>query len=268
MTALRHDFSAVTEVPAGRATREQLSMIRTRYAEAARRGKGRRILEVACGSGRGLGLLARDGAFIAGGDITFPLLQLSRQHYGARANLLQMDAQQLPFKSASFDLIVCFEAVYYLPDAPLFVRECRRVLRSGGEVLISSVNPEWSGSSPSPMSHRYYSGAELAALLRREGFDAELWGAFRVDAGGAAAELIALLRRLAVRLRLFPRSLGGRETLKRLFYGRLTPLGPEVGEAGEIEPLVPLGADRSAPDFKILYAAGTVPPQGDSSRVQ
>jgi hypothetical protein len=62
-------------------------------------------------------------------------------------------------------------------------------------------------------------------------------------------------------LHLIPRTLAGRERLKRIFYGRLEPLGPEAHDGMALfEPLVPIAADRSVREFKILYAAASGEP--------
>src|SRR6185295_20105654 len=103
------DFSRVTEIPGARATREQLAMIQTRYAEAARLADGRRVLEVACGPGRGLGLIARRARVAVGADLTHGLVRQAKEHYRDRLPLLQCDAQALPFVGGSFDVVVVFE---------------------------------------------------------------------------------------------------------------------------------------------------------------
>ncbi|MEK7217323.1 MAG: class I SAM-dependent methyltransferase [Chloroflexota bacterium] len=132
------DFSNVTEVPGARASREQAAMLYTRYAFAARLCRGKEILEVACGSGMGLGFLARTAKRVVGGDCTQGLLRQARKHYGARIPLVRLDAHGLPFRDSSFDAIILYEAIYYLADPSLFLQECRRVLREGGSLIVCS----------------------------------------------------------------------------------------------------------------------------------
>ena len=52
------DYSSVTETPGEKITREAASMVMTRYHLGARVGEGKSVLEVACGSGQGLGYMA------------------------------------------------------------------------------------------------------------------------------------------------------------------------------------------------------------------
>src|SRR5690349_18290635 len=145
------DFSSVTELPRQGATRMQMSMLRTRYGWAAQYAAGKYVLEVACGAGLGLVWLAQRARRVAAGDIDQENCRIAREACCGQANIRVewMDALELPFEARSFDLVVLFEALYYLTDVPRFLAEARRVLRPGGALLISTVNCEWSGFHPS-----------------------------------------------------------------------------------------------------------------------
>ncbi|OFW23112.1 MAG: hypothetical protein A3G21_00890 [Acidobacteria bacterium RIFCSPLOWO2_12_FULL_66_21] len=140
-------------------------MIRTRYDEAAKRAAGKRVLEVVCWPD-----MRRSSWVATSHSTSFAALGHTIRDC---SNVLQMNARGMPFANSSFDLVVLFEALYNLPDAELFMSDCRRVLSPGGTVLLSSVNPEWRGGSPSPMSTRYFSVLELELLLRRHSFEPE-----------------------------------------------------------------------------------------------
>lgn len=47
------------------------------------------------------------------------------------------DAQQLPFASDSFDLVICTQMLEYAPEPPRVMAEIRRVLKNGGYLLMS-----------------------------------------------------------------------------------------------------------------------------------
>jgi len=176
-----------------------------------------------------------------------------------RISVVQGDAQALPFADTSYDVVILFEAIYYLPDAARFVAEARRVLRPGGTLLICSANREWAGFNPSPFSVRYYAARELKELLEANGFAVELRAGFPADERrGAAGRLVTALRRVAVALRLVPRSMRGKAWLKRLFYGRLAVLGPELDAGAPVRPLEPVQGFPVA-GHKVLYAIGTRP---------
>src|SRR5258705_7683076 len=115
---------------------------------------------------------------LVGGDYTHALLRYARAEYGDSIPVLRLDAQGIPFRDASFDTVIMFEAMYYLARPGDCLRECRRVLRPGGRLVLCSVNPEWSDFNPSPLSHQYWSANELRVLLAEHGFTADLFAAF------------------------------------------------------------------------------------------
>jgi SAM-dependent methyltransferase len=98
-------------------------------------GRDRSILDVGCGTGGMLGALRSYGRTF-GTDASRQALRLAATR--ARAPLVQADACRLPFASASFDLVTCFDVLYHLRvasdrDALL---EMARVLRPEGLILL------------------------------------------------------------------------------------------------------------------------------------
>jgi len=250
------DFTTVTELPGSQATREQRARLYHRYYTAGNYTAGKRVLEVACGAGLGLGYLARTASSVVGGDYTENLLRIAQSHYQGRVPLVRLDAHHLPFRDRAFDLVVLFEAIYYLGQAEQFIAESRRVLSDGGILLIGTVNKDWSEFTPSALSTRYFSIPELRDLLTQHGFaNLEFFGGFPTTATSPQQKIVSLIRRIAVVLNLVPKTLGAREYLKRLFYGRLTPLKPEVEDGmAELYPLIPIPSDSPNSQYKILYA--------------
>jgi len=93
----------------------------------------------------------------------------------------------LPFDDASFDLVLCTEAFYYVPDPVHGAAEIRRVLRPGGAVIITC--PLVWEYDPTILEHRY-TGPELASFF-------EGWDAVRVrENGGRAVAWATLTGRL------------------------------------------------------------------------
>ena len=252
---MKDPYIEVTERPGLRATPEQLSMLYTRYHTAASYAEGKKVLEVACGAGMGLGYMARRANRVVGGDYSESLLLVCKHHYEGHIPLVRLDAQTLPFKDASFDLVVFYEALYYLARPENFVAEVRRVLRLGGTLLICTANKDRSGFVRSPHSYRYFSARELCQLLEEQGSTVKLFGAFPVAEGSLRGSLMSLVRRVIVSLNLVPGTLKGRELLKRLAYGKLQELKPEVSEGmAELESLVPISGTEPTRQFKVLYA--------------
>jgi ubiquinone/menaquinone biosynthesis C-methylase UbiE len=230
-------------------------MLYTRYAYAAKFCEGKNVLEVACGSGIGLGYLAKHARQVIGGDYTQDLVRRAQTHYRERVPLLCFDAHALPFQSRCFDVVLLYEALYYLLQPDRFLEECRRILREQGTLLISTVNKEWSDFNPSPFNVRYFSAQELLELCSAHKFQAELYGAFPVKKDSVKNHLVSFLRRVAVSLHAIPRTMKGKEVLKRLFLGPLSSLPPEVqeGMAFYCSP-VPIPDKTPASEFKVLFA--------------
>jgi 2-polyprenyl-3-methyl-5-hydroxy-6-metoxy-1,4-benzoquinol methylase len=256
-SAIVPEFTNITETPGLGATSDQLSILFTRYHLAIELVKDKDVLEVACGAGLGLGYLAQRAARVVGGDIDEENLRTARETHKHHRGIIidKIDAQSLPYPACSFDVIILFEALYYLASADSFVREASRVLRSEGTLLISSVNRQWTGFNPSPYSVKYYDHSELASLLSSGGFDSVTYAGFPEVKPGVVAASVKRIRRVAVKLRLVPKTMKQKQWLKRLFYGKLAPIPREVTETtGRLEPLVPISDQDDTTSYRMIYA--------------
>lgn len=229
-------------------------MLYARYVYAAGFCKGKNVLEVACGAGHGLGYLAKRARQVVGGDVTLNLLKQAQQASSRLVPLLRLDAQVLPFRALSFDVILLYEAIYYLTKPGQFLDECRRVLRPDGLLILCTVNPEWSDFNPSPFSAQYYSATELSKLLVKHGFRVQLQGGFPVVKSSFLELSISVLKRIAVTLHLIPKTMKGKELLKRIFFGKLVLIPSQI-EDGMTHYLPPTPLSSSSTrDYKIIYA--------------
>jgi SAM-dependent methyltransferase len=97
--------------------------------------RGASVLDVPCGGGVLTPLLA-DGHRVTGADISATMLGAAWQR-GGLAACVQADIERLPFRSASFDLVVCNRFLMHLPDQlrPQVLRELGRVAR--GPVVVT-----------------------------------------------------------------------------------------------------------------------------------
>jgi SAM-dependent methyltransferase len=258
-------FEDITETTGVPLTPEGAEMLYTRYALAADAAEGRRVLELGCGAALGFGLMGRRARRLVGGDFSAALLAEARAHYHQRFPFVRLSAEELPFRSCSFDLVVFFEATYYVPRMERAFQEIARVLAPGGRALFANANPERPDFIRSPHSTHYHTADELRAALEGEGFQVTTSAAFPIvpQRRGAparvAARALAGLRRGLEAAGLVPRTLRGRARLKRLLYGRLPTTPAEVPEAfapaAALEP-VPPGAVRQ---HKVIYVQGDRP---------
>lgn len=254
-------FLDVTELAGDEVSQEQVNRICRRYYWAAEIGPGGDVLEVACGTGQGLGHLAAHAARVVGGDISEAMLGRARDHYGRRVPLVRLSGGDLPFPENSFDTVIMFEAIYYLPSAEGFVAECARVLRPGGRLLISTANKDLYDFQPSPYSVRYFGTVELIALLEAHGFKAACFGSTPATGQGLRQAVLRPAKRIAVGLGLIPKTMAGKKLLKRLVFGALVPMPAEIdGTMAEPEAPIPIPSDRPDRSHKVLYCAGRLPP--------
>jgi SAM-dependent methyltransferase len=250
-------YSEVTELAGDEVSQEQVLRVCTRYGWAAGYCRGKDVLEIACGTGPGLGLLQSIARRLVAGDISRDILERARAHYGARIDLRVMDARSLPFPDESLDVIIIFEALYYVPDAAAFAAECQRVLRPCGHVLIASANKDLADFNPSPYSFVYYGVVELRALFGKVGFSTVFYGDTPVSGLSVRQRVLRPIKRTAVALNLIPKSMGGKKLLKRLVFGTMARFPAEVASTmiPETQPLVVL--DPSIPDrnHKVILCA-------------
>lgn len=250
--AMVPDFASVTEQPWQGATRVQMSMLRTRYGWAAERAAGEDVLEVACGAGLGLGWLAKRARRVEAGDIDQENCRIARKTYRGQANIRvqRMDALDLQFGENTFDVVLLFEALYYLSDVPRFLAEAWRVLRPGGRLLISTVNGEWSGFHPSPLHTRYWTAAELVEALGQAGFATHVSAAFpQMNASGMRNRI----KTIAAHYGCLPRTMRGKAVLKRIFYGRLERIPARLEPAGSDERMISVNGETDLTHHRNLY---------------
>jgi SAM-dependent methyltransferase len=248
------DYSQVTELSGARGSRAQLARMCQRYYFAGQFCDGKEVLEIACGAGQGLGYLARRARRVVGIDIDDEVLSLARRHYGNRIEIRQMDAQALSFPDRSFDVVVHFEAIYYLPRPEQFASEVRRLLRPGGVLVVCTANKDLPDFNPSPFSRRYFGPPELVTLLRPHGFSIECFGADPIGPLTLRGHALRTLKRAAVHLDLIPRTMKGKELLKRIAFGSLVELPNEIPEGESVELPKSIPADRPDREHRVVFA--------------
>ncbi|MFH1931666.1 MAG: class I SAM-dependent methyltransferase [Pseudomonadota bacterium] len=223
------DYVSVTELAGDEVTQEQVDRLCNRYYWAGQYCLDKDVVEAACGSGQGLGYLSGIARSLEAGDYSDAILSIARQHYGERIALRQFDAQDMPFEDKSKDVIILFEAIYYLPDAEKFVRECVRVLRPGGKVLIATANKDLYDFNPSPHSYRYHGVVELNELFSVAGFQVQCYGDTPVDTVSLRQRILRPIKKIVVNLKLMPKSMAGKKFIKRLVFGDLVKMPAEIG---------------------------------------
>jgi ubiquinone/menaquinone biosynthesis C-methylase UbiE len=97
---------------------------------------GMRLLDLGCGIGSYTVELARRAAWTCGLDVQLSLLQ----SVPASIPRIQGAGESLPFKNESFDCITMIEVLEHTHSDTRVLEECRRVLRSGGKLVLFVPN--------------------------------------------------------------------------------------------------------------------------------
>ncbi len=104
-------------------------------------GKGEIILDAGCGTGIFTLDILSPGSNVVGLDISFPMLIRSgRKFREFPFYAVLADMSNLPFQESSFDKVVSITALEFIRDAKSAARELFRVTRSGGTVVIATLN--------------------------------------------------------------------------------------------------------------------------------
>jgi SAM-dependent methyltransferase len=162
-----------------------------------------RVLDVGCGEGQLTAAAAQAGHAVIGVDVAAePLRRAREQHGGLDVRLVDPDGDW-PLADASFDAVWAGETIEHVLDTAGWMSEVRRVLRSGGSLLLSTPANGRLAMLASALSSRrmderfdprsdhlrFYTRRTLAHLLADFGFE-------RIDvraAGGPPAARRTLL---------------------------------------------------------------------------
>jgi SAM-dependent methyltransferase len=131
----------------------------------------RRILDIGCGDGTLTYRLAQRAERVWGIDDSLLPLRLARGEFDRRPGprrplLTNADARVLPFPDEAFDCVVMADVIEHISAPDAVMSEAHRVLRKGGQILLTT--PRRQGAVPSHEYHCHeYTGVELADLLRQ-----------------------------------------------------------------------------------------------------
>ncbi|MFB1063567.1 SAM-dependent methyltransferase [Natrinema sp. CBA1119] len=133
----------------------------------------KKVLEIACGTGRFTVMLAHQGADVVGLDISAAMLQQGRRKarnadIAGTLEFLRGDAGRLPFPDDHFDTVIAMRFFHLADDPEAFLAEMRRVSRD--QIVFDTFNRFSSRSIYNwalPMGSRLYSKSEVAVLLAK-----------------------------------------------------------------------------------------------------
>lgn len=133
---------------------------------------GKQVLDLGCGGGLLSEAMAGRGAHVTGADSAAELIETAAAH--ARTAGLDIDyvhadsSELLAAGEARFDIVVCLEMLEHVPDPGAVIDDCARLLRPGGDLVLSTLN-----RSPAAYLFAVIGAEYVAGLLPRGTHDYE-----------------------------------------------------------------------------------------------
>ncbi len=143
----------------------------SRYVFASRLCRGKRVVDLGCGSGYGSAELARLAESVVGVDVAAEAIAEAQAEYGSDKLRFEVASlEKLPFADGAFHLGVCFEVIEHLADFRALLAEARRVLDPSGQFIVSTPNIKFYAESrklngPNPFHEHEFNYEEFRAVL-------------------------------------------------------------------------------------------------------
>ena len=101
----------------------------------------RRVLDVGCGTGELLRMVGErfPETTRTGLDLSAEMLSVARHKLGEGVELVQGDAERLPFADGDFDVVLCCDSFHHYPNPAAVIAEVSRVLEFGGVFLLGDI---------------------------------------------------------------------------------------------------------------------------------
>ena len=133
--------------------------------------KGSKILEVGCGAGLTTRYLAKKyDVKIIGIDISEKMIKKAKERNKKlkNAEFMVADAQNLPFKDNTFDIVFTESVIAMVPDKLKAIKEFKRVAKPGGYIGLNEVT--WTKDPPENLSEYLSMTVGDAKMLKKEGY--------------------------------------------------------------------------------------------------
>ena len=137
-----------------------------------------RLLDVGCGSGLFLSRMRDLGWDVIGVELDPKAVRVAQEEYGL--NVQQRNLHDAGFPDNSFDVVTLSHVIEHVADPVELLKECRRVLKPGGKLVVTTPNCEslghkvfgldWRGFEP-PRHFQIFSKTSLSIAAVKSGFN-------------------------------------------------------------------------------------------------
>lgn len=143
----------------------------SRYTFASRYTAGKRVVDVACGTGYGSALLRREGALtVTGVDLSAEAIAHANAHYVADGITFTCGDVSILKRSGPTDCLVSFETIEHLEDPDALLAPIGDILTPGGLFIVSTPVRQGGALSDRPVNPfhvREWNEEEFDRLLSR-----------------------------------------------------------------------------------------------------
>jgi 2-polyprenyl-3-methyl-5-hydroxy-6-metoxy-1,4-benzoquinol methylase len=140
-----------------------------RYDFALKFVEGKSVLDIACGTGYGLGVLKSHARSVTGVDVDIEAVEQAKAECCENTTVVLGSGLGLPFPDESFDVVTTFETLEHLHDRGGFLSELKRVLKRNGTLILSTPNANYTrpvnGKPHNPFHVYEYDPDELTSEL-------------------------------------------------------------------------------------------------------
>jgi len=155
-----------------------------RYEFALQYIHNKKVLDIGCGTGYGVDLIASKASEVIGVDICEEAINYAKQQCKQKNIKFYVgNAENLDFlEDGQFDVIISFEVIEHIPDYLQYLKEVRRLLKADGILIISTPNKKYhSPHSEKPVNPWHITEFwldDFKALLKKYFDNVKLYGQY------------------------------------------------------------------------------------------